>query len=71
MAAPIGGLSKPVIHYKVLAAGRNDSESAFAHAARAMRPHDAACVGVFTADDPDMLATDVRLFEKAVSDARA
>jgi hypothetical protein len=57
-------LSRPVIHYKVLAAGRNDPEEAFAYCCGRMRRQDLACVGVFTGDDPRMLETDVRLFEK-------
>ncbi len=57
-------LSRPVIHYKILAAGRNDPQSAFAYCGARMRPQDAACIGVFTGDDPRMLETDVRLFEQ-------
>jgi len=62
MAATIRELPRPVIHYKVMAAGRNRPEEALAFAARAMRPTDAVCVGVFPKDRPDMLAEDVRLF---------
>ncbi len=65
MAETIRGLSKPAIHYKVMAAGRNDPAEALGFAARAMRPTDAVCVGVFTRDKPDMLAEDVRLFGEA------
>ena len=65
MAETIAGLSKPAIHYKVLAAGRNDPAEALAFAAGAMRPGDAVCVGVFTKHKPDMIAEDVRLFEEA------
>jgi len=57
-------LSRPAIHYKILAAGRNDPAEAFAYCAARMRPQDLACVGVFTGDDPRMLETDVRLFER-------
>jgi len=64
-------LSRPVIHYKVLAAGRNDPQAAFAYCGGVMRPQDMACVGVFTGDDPRMLETDVRLFEEHVCGARA
>ena len=60
----IQGLSRPVIHYKVLAAGRNDPEEAFAYCGSKMRPQDLACIGVFTGDDTKMLETDVRLFER-------
>jgi hypothetical protein len=70
MTALIQELSRPVIHYKVLAAGRNDPEEAFARCAASMRSRDLACVGVFTGDDPRMLEEDVRLFERHVT-ARA
>ena len=63
----IAGLSRPVIHYKVLAAGRNDPVAAFATAAQAMRANDAVCVGVYPADLPDMLERDVRLFERSLA----
>ena len=66
MAVRIAGLSRPVIHYKILAAGRNDPDEAFAFAARHMRPGDAACVGVCPMDDPGMLDTDIALFNKHV-----
>jgi len=59
----IQALSRPVIHYKILAAGRNDPEEAFATCAARMRPQDLACIGIFSGDDPRMLETDVRLFE--------
>ena len=64
MTSLIARLSRPVIHYKILAAGRNDPEEAFACCGSHMRPHDLACIGVFTGDDPNMLEKDVRLFEK-------
>ncbi len=66
MVATIAQLSKPVIHYKVLASGRKDPKDAFAFVARHLRPGDAVVIGVYPKDDPDMLATDVRLFEEAV-----
>jgi hypothetical protein len=57
-------LSKPVIHYKIMAAGRNDPKAAFAFAASKMRPNDAVCVGIYPKDQPDILAEDVRLLEE-------
>ncbi len=57
-------LSRPVIHYKILAAGRNDPDKAFKYCAARMRPQDLACIGVFTGDDKRMLETDALLFEK-------
>ncbi len=62
MAEIIAGLPKPVIHYKVLAAGRNDPAEAFDFVAKHIRPGDAVCVGVFTRDKRDMLEEDIRLF---------
>jgi len=65
MTETIAGLGRPVIHYKVLAAGRNDPAEALAFVAGAMRDTDAVCVGVFPRDNPDMVAQDVALFENA------
>jgi hypothetical protein len=64
MLATIAKLSKPVIHYKILAAGRNDPDDAFRIAVSAMRENDAVCVGIFGKDDPDMLEKDVKLLDK-------
>jgi hypothetical protein len=55
-----------VVHYKVLAAGRNDPAAAFGVVARSMRPQDAVCVGVFPRDRPEMIREDVELFEQAL-----
>jgi hypothetical protein len=65
MAGTIQKLNRPVIHYKVLAAGRNDPAEALAFVARTMRITDAVCVGVYTKLKPDMVTEDVRLFEEA------
>ena len=62
MTGVIQGLSKPAIHYKVLAAGRNDPAEAFSFTAKHLRPQDAVCVGIYTKDNPGMLDEDVRLF---------
>lgn len=70
MTSLIQELSRPVIHYKVLAAGRNDPEEAFAFAARAMRTTDAVCIGVYTEEKPDMLAEDVELLTRLLSGDR-
>jgi hypothetical protein len=59
MTAFIQKLTKPVIHYKILAAGRTKPEDAFAFAARAMRKTDAVCVGIFTKHRRDEIAEDI------------
>lgn len=61
--ALVGTLSRPAIHYKVLAAGRIPAEEGIAYAARHMRPGDAVCIGVYTAQDPKMIRRDIRLLE--------
>ena len=53
-------LSRPVIHYKIMAAGRNDPAEAFAFAASKMRANDAVCVGIYQKDRPEILREDVR-----------
>jgi hypothetical protein len=67
MTKLIEGLSRPVIHYKVLAAGRNEPEEAFAYAARSMRVTDAVCVGIYTQENPHMLERDVKLLARSLS----
>ena len=66
MVALVPTLPKPVIHYKIFAAGRNHPEAAFTYAAQHMRPQDMACIGVFPKHNPRMLDEDVRLFLDAV-----
>jgi hypothetical protein len=63
-------LSRPAVHYKVMAAGRNDPADALRHVAAALRPNDAVCIGVFTRDAPDMLKQDVELLQKALATTR-
>jgi hypothetical protein len=65
MVQVIHGLSKPAIHYKIFAAGRNDPRTAFEYTARHLRPQDAVCVGVFPKDNPRMIEEDLRLLEEA------
>lgn len=71
MAGLIRTLSRPVIHYKVMAAGRNDPRAALDFVARHMRATDAVCVGVYTRDRPEMLREDVALLLEAFSSAPA
>jgi len=70
MLGVISGLSKPVIHYKVLAAGRNDPAEAFRVTAEAMRPSDMVCAGIYTEEMSDQLARDVDLFGEALEAVR-
>ncbi len=67
MTSVIAGLPWPVIHYKILAAGRNDPRAAFQYAARHMRPYDCVCVGIYNRENPAMLRSDIALFTEALS----
>ena len=69
MTQLIQGLSKPVIHYKVLAAGRNDPQEAFDVVARHLRPQDAVCVGIDTKRFPNSIADNIRMFEQSLKKA--
>lgn len=63
MAATIAQLSKPVIHYKVFAAGRKTPQQAFSFVARHLRQQDAVCVGVFMKDNPRMLEENLHVLD--------
>jgi len=52
MLETVQQLPVPVIGYKIMAAGRNDPEDAFAYAFRRLRATDAVCVGVFPKHRP-------------------
>jgi len=64
-------LSRPVIHYKVMAAGRNDPGEALRFVAEYLRPQDAVCVGVYLKDNPEMLGEDICLLAEALAKTRA
>jgi len=67
MTRLIKKLSRPAIHYKVLAAGRNDPAEAFAVVAKTMRSMDMVCVGVFHRGLPQMLQQDIDLLYAALA----
>jgi hypothetical protein len=67
MVATIQNLRAPAIHYKIFAAGRTSPAEAFDFVARHLRPQDAVCIGVYTGDNPDMIAEDIQLFETALA----
>lgn len=66
MTAVIATLSRPAIHYKIMAAGRNDPAEAYAYVGKHLRPQDAVCVGIYPKDRQEMLAENVRLFTAMV-----
>ena len=66
MCALIQQLPAPAIHYKILAAARNDPREAFDRVAEAYRPGDAVCVGVFTQQNRNQIQDDVNLLEAAL-----
>jgi hypothetical protein len=54
-------IEKPVIGYKILAAGRLKAEEGFGFAFKHLRAKDGVCVGVFPKDDPDQVEEDAKL----------
>lgn len=66
----IQSLSKPVIAYKILAAGRNEPHEAFSFALARIRPSDAVCVGVFPKHRPREIAEDAALTRRYISARR-
>ncbi len=57
--ATIARIEKPVIGYKILAAGRNDPDEAFAYAFEHLREKEGVCVGIFPKHRPTELADDI------------
>lgn len=66
MTGLIAKLRKPVIHYKVMAAGRNNPAKAMEFVAGVLRPQDAVCIGIYTKDHPDGMAENIRLLDAAM-----
>jgi hypothetical protein len=69
-AAAIHVISKPCLAYKVLAAGRRTPAQAFPEVFVALKPTDAAVVGLFTADSPSMVAENVELVARLLQTGR-
>ncbi len=67
MVEVIATLDKPVVHYKILAAGRNNPAEAFNYAAKHMRSDDSVCIGIYDAESSNMLREDVELLEAALA----
>ena len=64
-------IAKPVIGYKILAAGRRPAEEAFRFALGNLRPSDGVCVGMFPKHDAEQLATNVKLTLRYSDTSRA
>lgn len=61
MVATIADLSKPVIHYKVMAAGRTPADEALDFVARNLRENDAVALGIYLGDNRNMITEDIDL----------
>ncbi len=61
----IAGLDRPVVAYKLLAAGRNEPQPAIEYALERLRPTDGICVGIYTRHRPNELQEDVAYFQAA------
>jgi len=60
MVEVIATLSKPAIHYKVMAAGRKDPAEALGFVAEHLRDQDAVCIGYYLKDHPDAIGENLR-----------
>ncbi len=61
MCETIRRIDKPCIAYKIMAAGRNEPEEAFAFAFANIKPGDPVCVGIHTENHPDQVRENVAL----------
>jgi hypothetical protein len=61
--------AKPVVAYKILAAGRNPPAEAFAYAFAHLKPKDGVCVGVFPRDKTGQVREDATLAARTVAGA--
>jgi hypothetical protein len=69
--ATIRKIEKPVVGYKILAAGRIPAREGFSFAFKHIRPKDGVCVGMFPKVKPDMIEEDVGLTRKLSKGASA
>lgn len=61
MADVISKLSRPAIHYKVMAAGRNDPAAALGFVKQHLRGSDAVCIGIYDPNGANMIQTNIDL----------
>ena len=59
--ATVRKLDKPVVAYKVLAAGRLPARAAFTHLLKQLAPKDGLCVGMLPLNAPDQIAENAAL----------
>jgi hypothetical protein len=69
MVELIATIPWPVVHYKVFAGGNKPIPQGFAFLAQHMRENDLTCIGHYLGDNPDMIAENVRTFERVVKGA--
>lgn len=71
MLKTIATIRKPVAHYKVFAGGNKPVIPALELLGKVMRPTDVVVMGFYVKDEPDLIARNVRLFEKHVDKTQA
>ncbi|MGB9678301.1 MAG: hypothetical protein ACPLZ9_06760, partial [Candidatus Ratteibacteria bacterium] len=57
-------LKKPVIHYKVMAAGRKNPEEAISFMSKNSRESDMVCIGIYQEQKKWMIKENIELMEK-------
>jgi hypothetical protein len=63
-------IKKPVVGYKILAAGRIPPAEGFEYALSHLRPKDGVCVGMYLKQKPDMIAENASLVARLSKQAR-
>jgi hypothetical protein len=56
MMDTISKITKPVIHYKVMAGGRNDPIDTYKNLSKVMKGNHAVCIGIYTKENANMIA---------------
>jgi hypothetical protein len=57
-------LRKPVIHYKIMAAGRKKPEEAISFLSKNARENDMVCIGIYTEEKKNMISENIELMKK-------
>lgn len=66
MMDTISKITKPVIHYKVMAGGRNDPIDTYKNLSKVMKGNHAVCIGIYTKENANMIAENVKLLEENI-----
>ncbi|MCM8810744.1 MAG: hypothetical protein NC917_03750 [Candidatus Omnitrophica bacterium] len=64
MIEVIRKIKKPVIHYKIFAAGRKDPEESINFLSKNAKENDMVCIGIYDEEKRDMIEENIKLMKK-------